>query len=93
MNQNGLDTADAAAGAFLFQNLERAKLGGICRMRAAADFHREVTNCVELDDVAIFGFEQTNGAALLGFLQRKFFADDIHVAYRGRNFSRWSKHQ
>ena len=64
MDQNCLDAADAAAGAFLFQNLERAKLRCVRGVRAAADFHREVADRVEFDDVTVFGFEQADGAGL-----------------------------
>ena len=80
---NGFDTADAAAGAFFFENLEALEFAGACGMGTAADFAADIAHGIDLDHFAVFAAEKTHCTAGTGAVNVHFFADDFQVAGDG----------
>ena len=77
--RDGLDAADAGGDGRFARDAERADLGGIVDVRAAAELDGLAAHVDHADHVAVFFAEQGDGAELLGLVDRHFLRLDRHT--------------
>ena len=80
--ENGViaDMGPGLAGRPENADAERADLGGIVDVRAAAELDGLAAHVDHADHVAVFFAEQGDGAELLGLVDRHFLRLDAHAA-------------
>ena len=73
MTGNSLNTAHACTAGAFANDFEHTDLSSIAYMAATAEFHGEVRNGNNTNNIAVFFTEESSSTLLLSFLNRQLF--------------------